>query len=217
MISQGLAHSQPSAVDPSRQAMLLHQSQGAGGGVSSGLASHMLLQGGGSEAFNGSAGRTQQLPGLALSLDSMKPQVKRAAVGSAPSSGPPKKAPRLDIPEQGLHPGIQVLAHVYFGRFDIIENGILRIDRSSSLISHEQPSSSSSMGGNLLASEGSPESLAAALSAHNDASSPSSGMQVCAHLVEVLHYAKVKVDMHHTGALMLRAFLLWSLIPSSTS
>jgi hypothetical protein len=111
MISQGLAHSQPSAMDPSRQAMLIHQSQGAGGGVSSsgGLASHMLLHGGGSEAYNGSAGRTQQLPGLALSLDSMKPQVKRAAVGSAPSSGPPKKAPRLDIPEQGLHPGIQVL------------------------------------------------------------------------------------------------------------
>ncbi len=110
MISQGLAHSQPSAVDPSRQAMLLHQSQGSGGAVSSGgLASHMLLQGGGSDSFNGSAGRTSQLPGLALSLDSMKPQVKRAAVGSAPSSGPPKKAPRLDIPEQGLHPGIQVL------------------------------------------------------------------------------------------------------------
>ena len=109
MISQGLAHSQPSAVDPSRQAMLIHQSQGSGGGVGSGgLASHMLL-GGGSDAYNGSAGRTQQLPGLSLSLDSMKPQVKRAAVGSAPSSGPPKKAPRLDIPEQGLHPGIQVL------------------------------------------------------------------------------------------------------------
>jgi hypothetical protein len=111
MISQGLAHAQPSAMDPSRQAMLIHQSQGSGGGVSSsgGLASHMLLHsGGGSEAYNGSAGRTQQLPGLALSLDSMKPQVKRAAVGSAPSSGPPKKAPRLDIPEQGLHPGIQV-------------------------------------------------------------------------------------------------------------
>uniref|UniRef100_A0A7S0MKV4 MADS-box domain-containing protein n=1 Tax=Cryptomonas curvata TaxID=233186 RepID=A0A7S0MKV4_9CRYP len=149
MISQGLAHAQPSAVDPSRQAMLIHHSQGAGGGVGSsgGLASHMLLQGGGSDAYNGSAGRTQQLPGLALSLDSMKPQVKRAAIGSAPSSGPPKKAPRLDIPEQGLHPGIQ--------------------------------SSSVSIGGNLLASEGSPESLAAALSAHNDASSPSSGMQMC--------------------------------------
>jgi hypothetical protein len=109
MISQGLAHSQPSAMDPSRQSMPIHPSHAAAGSVgsSSNLALHMFNKGDSrSELFNGVAGR--QLPSLAISLDSMKPQVKRAAAGSASSSGPPRKAPRLDIPEEGLHPGIQV-------------------------------------------------------------------------------------------------------------
>ena len=76
-----------------------------GGG---GLASHFMAQGAGSasDSFNGAGGR-QQLPGLALSFDSTKPQLKRTAA-SAPSSGPLKKAPRLEIPEQGLLGNVQV-------------------------------------------------------------------------------------------------------------
>jgi hypothetical protein len=68
----------------------------------------MLSQGGVGDSYNGAAGRNFQQQGAALSLDSMKPQVKRVAAGGSSSSGPLKKAPRLDIPEQGLHPGIQV-------------------------------------------------------------------------------------------------------------
>lgn len=83
----------------------IHSAVGSVG--SSSLSLNMFNKGDSrSELFNGVAGR--QLPSLAISLDSMKPQVKRAAAGAAPSSGPLKKAPRLDIPEEGLHPGIQV-------------------------------------------------------------------------------------------------------------
>ena len=96
MISQGLASSQSLS---SSHNTSKGSGQGIGGG-GGGLVSQMMNGGG---HLNSGPDRTQ---GMSLPADSGKAPTKRAAGGA--QGGPAKKAPRLDIPDQGLHTGIQV-------------------------------------------------------------------------------------------------------------
>jgi len=142
MITQCLAASpsNSSNLDTATQALLLpaDAAAAAGGGALSGqagaVASNSPAQDGDSEAAaraSADAGGTKQGGGN-----------KRPA--AAPLSSGPKKAPKLEIPEQGLHSGIQ----------------------GSSSRMPSMPSS-------LMSSDGSPGSLVAALSANHEGTSPS--------------------------------------------
>jgi hypothetical protein len=202
-MTSGHAHSQSAPIIDSSRPLLIHAGMSIVGGLASGM-----IQGIGpsTEAFNGSAAR--HVPVVSLSsLESGKSQAKRPAAGAS-SAAPPKKAPRLEIPEQGLHPGIEVFsqsfetARTYFqwrsvtphllarayqpllartpppNRF--VTRAVIAVDGPAIHTSPHgfQPSRTPSLGAQLLTGDNSPDTLAAALSADHEAPSPSTAIQV---------------------------------------